>query len=56
MITKTALEIRKNFAKVRDIARCEPVAITRRGKVVAYMIPPHWMDRRPEVRNKSNGA
>jgi prevent-host-death family protein len=39
-----ASEAKNNFGKLIDAAQRKPVAISRRGRIVAYVISPHEME------------
>ena len=44
MLTNTSTEAQNNFGQLLDLAQREPVAITRHGRIVAYVISPAEME------------
>ena len=44
MLTKTSAEAQNNFGQLLDLVQREPVAITRHGRLVAYVVSPREMD------------
>jgi antitoxin Phd len=44
MITKSSTEVQNNFGEMLDIAQREPIAITRHGRIVAFMISARDME------------
>jgi prevent-host-death family protein len=55
MTTKTASDARKKIRQVLDIAQHEPVAITRKGEIVAYFVSPEIMDQLTALRRERQG-
>lgn len=54
MKTTTVRELRNNYSKVlKWVAKGEEVAVTRRGKVVAKVVPPAPITRSPVDWSKS---
>jgi len=52
MTTKTSSEARRHWRELLDAAQKAPVAITRKGVVVAYVISPRMMDELVEMRTE----
>jgi prevent-host-death family protein len=44
MTIKTSIEARRRWRELLDVVQESPVAITRKGVVVAYVISPRMMD------------
>lgn len=55
MTTRTASYARKNIRQVLDMAQHEPVAITRKGEIVAYFVSPEMMDQLASLRRERKG-
>jgi prevent-host-death family protein len=51
---KTSAEARRNWRELLDLAQKSPVAITRKGVVVAYVISPKMMDELVKMRTKTS--
>jgi prevent-host-death family protein len=50
MTIKAATDARRHWRELLDVAQESPVAITRRGVVVAYVISPKMMNELAKVR------
>jgi prevent-host-death family protein len=50
MIIKTSTEARRHWHELLDVAQKSPVAITRKGVVLAYVISPKMMDELAKMR------
>jgi len=53
MIIKTSSEARRRFGETPDMAQREPVAITRHGQIVAYIISPQLMEERISIKRQN---
>ncbi|MEW5782800.1 MAG: type II toxin-antitoxin system Phd/YefM family antitoxin [Pseudomonadota bacterium] len=53
MITVTSVEAQSRFGELIDRSQREPVAITRRGRTVAYVISAHEMREIEKARRHS---
>ncbi|WP_284155477.1 type II toxin-antitoxin system Phd/YefM family antitoxin [Sulfuricystis multivorans] len=53
MITVTSVEAQNRFGELIDRSQREPVAITRRGRTVAYVISEHEMRELEKARRQS---
>ena len=60
MVTKTAVEAKKQFSHLLDLAQSESIAITRYGKPAAFIIPLSdievVMSVRQNRKDHSNGS
>lgn len=58
MVIKTSVEAQNRFGELLDLAQSRPVAITRRGRTVAYVISPDDMQdlERAKRRKRSKAA
>jgi prevent-host-death family protein len=50
VIIKTSSEARRQWRELLNVAQKSPVAITRKGAVVAYVISPKMMDELVKMR------
>ncbi|MFB7175721.1 type II toxin-antitoxin system Phd/YefM family antitoxin [Streptomyces sp. NPDC056254] len=43
----TTIDLRKQMGEILDRTRIagEPAAITRKGKTLAYLVPPEWFEQ-----------
>jgi antitoxin Phd len=53
MITVTSVEAQSRFGELIDRSQREPVAITRRGRTVAYVVSEHEMRELEHARRQS---
>jgi prevent-host-death family protein len=56
MITVTSVEAQSRFGELIDRSQREPVEVTRRGRVVAYVISSHDMQDLADVRKRREEA
>lgn len=56
MIKATSVEARNRFRQLLDTVQREPVAITRHGRVVAFMVSPHDMQVLQDARRTRGKA
>jgi prevent-host-death family protein len=56
MIIKTSSEARRRLSEALDMAQREPVAITRHGKIVAYIISPQLMEEWISIKRQRGVA
>lgn len=56
MITVTSAEAQSRFGELIDRSQREPVEVTRRGRVVAYVISSHDMQDLADVRKRREEA
>lgn len=54
MLTVTSVEAQSRFGELIDRAQREPVAVTRRGRTVAYVVSEHDMRELAELKRDSN--
>lgn len=52
MITKTSAEAQNQFGRLLDIVQREPVAITRHGRMAAFVVSPRDMEELQNARDK----
>lgn len=52
MITVTSVEAQSRFGELIDRSQREPVAITRRGRTVAYVVSEHEMRDLENIRRR----
>ncbi len=52
MTIKTSSEARRHWRELLDVAQKAPVAISRKGVVVAYVISPKTMDELVKMRTE----
>ncbi len=52
MITVTSVEAQSRFGELIDRSQREPVAITRRGRTVAYVVSEHEMREMERTRRQ----
>ncbi len=55
MITVTSVEAQNRFGELIDRSQREPVAITRRGRTVAYVVSEHEMLELEKARRQASG-
>ncbi|MFN3988541.1 MAG: type II toxin-antitoxin system Phd/YefM family antitoxin [Rhodocyclaceae bacterium] len=56
MITFTSVEAQNRFGELIDRSQREPVQVTRRGRVVAYVVSEHDMQEVVELRKRREDA
>ena len=56
MIKVTSMDARNRFGQLLDTVQREPVAITRHGRVAAFMVSPLDMQHLQNVRGKRTAA
>ena len=56
MITVTSVEAQSHFGELIDRSQREPIEVTRRGRVVAYVISSHDMLDLADVRKRREEA
>jgi len=56
MITVTSVEAQSRFGELIDRSQREPVEVTRRGRVVAYVISSHDMQELADMRKRREEA
>ena len=56
MITMTSADARNCFGELIDRSQGEPVEVTRRGRVVAYVLSKQDAQELISVRERRNGA
>jgi antitoxin Phd len=56
MITVTSVEAQSRFGELIDRSQREPVEVTRRGRVVAYVISAHDMSELADIRKRREEA
>jgi len=56
MITFTSVEAQNRFGELIDRSQREPVQVTRRGRVVAYVVSEHDMQEIRSLQERRNGA
>ncbi len=56
MITLTSAEAQNRFGELIDRSQREPVEVTRRGRVVAYVVSEHDMQELQDVRRRREAA
>ena len=56
MITVTSAEAQNRFGQLLDTAQREPVAITRHGHTVAFVVSPQDMKELQDARRKRGSA
>jgi prevent-host-death family protein len=56
MITYTSVEAQNRFGELIDRSQREPVQVTRRGRVVAYVVSEHDMQELLDVRRRREEA
>jgi prevent-host-death family protein len=56
MITVTSVEAQSRFGELIDRSQREPVEVTRRGRVVAYVVSSHDMQELADVRKRREEA
>ena len=56
MIKVTSMDARNRFGQLLDTVQREPVAITRHGRVVAFMVSPQDMQDLQNARGKRTAA
>jgi len=56
MISKTSVEAQNNFGKLLDTAQREVVAITRHGRLAAFIVSPLDMEELLDARRKRSAA
>jgi prevent-host-death family protein len=52
VITKTSAEAQNQFGRLLDIVQREPVAITRHGRMAAFVVSPRDMEELQNARDK----
>lgn len=56
MITYTSVEAQNRFGELIDRSQREPVQVTRRGRVVAYVVSEHDMQEVLDLRKRREDA
>jgi prevent-host-death family protein len=56
MITFTSVEAQNRFGELIDRSQREPIQVTRRGRVVAYVVSEHDMQELVDVRRRREEA
>jgi len=56
MITVTSVEAQSRFGELIDRSQREPVEVTRRGRVVAYVVSSHDMQELADLRKRREEA
>ncbi|WP_068637574.1 type II toxin-antitoxin system Phd/YefM family antitoxin [Thauera butanivorans] len=56
MITFTSVEAQNRFGELIDRSQREPVQVTRRGRVVAYVVSEHDMQEVRALQQRRNDA
>jgi prevent-host-death family protein len=56
MITVTSVEAQSRFGELIDRSQREPIEVTRRGRVVAYVVSGHDMRELADVRKRREEA
>ncbi len=56
MITVTSVETQSRFGELIDRSQREPVKVTRRGRVVAYVVSSHDMQELADLRKRREEA
>lgn len=56
MITVTSVEAQSRFGKLIDRAQRGPIAVTRRGRTVAYVVSEHDMQALADVKKRREEA
>lgn len=56
MITFTSVDAQNRFGELIDRSQREPVQVTRRGRVVAYVVSEHDMQELIELRRRREEA
>lgn len=56
MIALTSVEAQSRFGELIDRAQREPVAVTRRGRTVAYVVSEHDMHELSDLRQRREAA
>jgi len=56
MITVTSVEAQNRFGELIDRSQREPIAVTRRGRTVAYVVSGHDMKELVELRRRREEA
>lgn len=56
MITFTSVEAQNRFGELIDRSQREPVQVTRRGRVVAYVVSEHDMHEVLDLRKRREDA
>ncbi|MDP1527185.1 MAG: type II toxin-antitoxin system prevent-host-death family antitoxin [Rhodocyclaceae bacterium] len=52
MITITSVEAQSRFGELIDRAQREPIAVTRRGRTVAYVVSEHEMRELADLKRR----
>ena len=56
MITVTSVEAQKRFGQLLDMARREPVTVTRHGRPAAFIVSPQDMEALLDARARRSKA
>ena len=56
MITVTSVEAQNRFGQLLDMARREPVTVTRHGRPAAFIVSPQDMEELLDVRARRSNA
>ena len=56
MITVTSVEAQNRFGQLLDMARREPVTVTRHGRPAAFIVSPQDMEELLDVRARRSKA
>jgi prevent-host-death family protein len=56
MITVTSVEAQNRFGQLLDMARREPVTVTRHGRPAAFIVSPQDMEALLDARERRNKA
>ena len=56
MITVTSVEAQNRFGQLLDMARREPVTVTRHGRPAAFIVSPEDMEELLDVRARRSKA
>ena len=56
MISVTAVEAQNRFGRLLDLARREPVTVTRHGRPAAFIVSPQDMEELLDVRVRRSKA
>jgi prevent-host-death family protein len=56
MIAVTSVEAQSRFGELIDRSQREPIAVTRRGRTVAYVVSEHDMKELVDVRKRREEA
>ena len=56
MITVTSVEAQSRFGELVDRSQREPIAVTRRGRTVAYVVSGHDMQALADVEQRRQEA